>query len=156
MTKTYAVISERTGHTLISNATFKQVRRFINRKGYAVISEYTGEVIERKKPNYALIIVNVIACLFLAWIVLSTVDVVATNTEPNATQAEWNFYALITEHDERTIDGTVVATDTVLTTDGNVWTLDTDGIAVGEQVRVRFTTQGTDDVKDDKCVWLKH
>lgn len=156
MTNTYAVISERTGHTLIDHATFKQVRRFINRKGYAVISEYTGEVIEQKKPNYALIIINVITCLLLAWVAISTVDVVATNTEPNATQAEWNFYTLITEHDERIIDGTVIATDTVLTTDGNVWTLDTSGIAVGEYVRVCFTTEGTDDVEDDKCVWLKH
>lgn len=153
MTKTYAVISKRTGHTLINNATFKQVRRFINRKGYAVISEHTGEVIERKKLNYALVI-NVIACLFLAWVVLSTVDVATTNTEPNAIQAEWNFYALITKHDECTINGTVVATDTVLTTDGNVWTLDTSGISVGEQVRVYFTTESTDDVEDDKCVWL--
>ena len=120
MTNTYAVISEHTGHTLINKATYKQVKRFINRKGYAVVSEYTGEVIEHKKPNYALIIINVIACLFLAWIAISTIDVVATNAEPNATQAEWNFYALITEHDERTIDGTVVATNTVLTTDDNV------------------------------------
>lgn len=156
MTNTYAVISERTGHTLISNATLKQVKRFIKRKGYAVINEYTGEVIEHKKPNYALIIINVIACLFLAWIAISTIDVVATNAEPNATQAEWNFYALITEHDKRTIDGTVIATDTVLTTDGNVWELDTNGITMGKQVKVCFATEGTDDVKDDKCVWLKH
>lgn len=114
MTKTYAVISKRTGHTLINSATFKQVRRFINHKGYAVINEYTGEVIEHKKFNYALIIINVIACLFLAWVVFSTVDVMATNTKPNATQAEWNFYTFITEHNERAIN------DTVLTTDGNV------------------------------------
>lgn len=49
-----------------------------------------------KHTNKLLVITNILAVVLLAWLAASTIDVIATNNDPNATQAAWNIYTLIT------------------------------------------------------------
>ena len=59
-----------------------------------------GTVRERKKDtsmkaNRALIIINIIAVIALAWIAVSTIEVVSKNLDANPIYTAWNIYNLI-------------------------------------------------------------
>lgn len=59
-----------------------------------------GTVRERKKDtsmkaNRALIIINIIAVIALAWIAISTIEVVSKNLDANPIYTVWNIYNLI-------------------------------------------------------------
>ena len=62
-----------------------------------------GTVRERKKDtsmkanrkNIALIIINIIAVVLLAWIAVSTIEVVSKNLDANPIYTAWNIYNLI-------------------------------------------------------------
>ena len=62
-----------------------------------------GTVRERKKDssmkanrkNIALIIINIIAVILLAWIAASTIEVVSKNLDANPIYTAWNIYNLI-------------------------------------------------------------
>ena len=59
-----------------------------------------GTVRERKKDtsmkaNRALIIINIIAVIALAWIAASTIEVVSKNLDANPIYTVWNIYNLI-------------------------------------------------------------
>lgn len=59
-----------------------------------------GTVRERKKDtsmkaNRALIIINIIAVIALAWVAVSTIEVVSKNLDANPIYTVWNIYNLI-------------------------------------------------------------
>lgn len=59
-----------------------------------------GTVRERKKDtsmkaNRALIIINIIAVIALAWVAASTIEVVSKNLDANPIYTVWNIYNLI-------------------------------------------------------------
>lgn len=65
-----------------------------------------GTVRERKKDtsmkanrknntSKALIIINIIAVVLLAWVAASTIEVISNNLDANPTYAVWNIYNLI-------------------------------------------------------------
>ena len=62
-----------------------------------------GTVRERKKDtsmkanrkNIALIIINIIAVILLAWVAVSTIEVVSKNLDANPIYTVWNIYNLI-------------------------------------------------------------
>lgn len=59
-----------------------------------------GTVRERKKDtsmkaNRALIIINTIAVIALAWVAVSTIEVVSKNLDANPIYTAWNIYNLI-------------------------------------------------------------
>ena len=59
-----------------------------------------GTVRERKKDtsmkaNRALIIINIIAVIALAWVAVSTIEVVSKNLDANPIYTAWNIYNLI-------------------------------------------------------------
>ena len=59
-----------------------------------------GTVRERKKDtsmkaNRALIIINIIAVILLAWVEVSTIEVVSNNLDANPIYTVWNIYNLI-------------------------------------------------------------
>lgn len=65
-----------------------------------------GTVRERKKDtsmkanrknnaNRVLTIINIFAVIALAWIAVSTIEVISNNLDPNPTYAVWNIYNLI-------------------------------------------------------------
>ena len=62
-----------------------------------------GTVRERKKDtsmkanrkNIALIIINIIAVILLAWVAASTIEVVSKNLDANPIYTAWNIYNLI-------------------------------------------------------------
>ena len=47
------------------------------------------------KANRALIIINIIAVIALAWIAISTIEVVSKNLDANPIYTVWNIYNLI-------------------------------------------------------------
>ena len=50
---------------------------------------------KNNKASKALIIINIIAVITLAWIAASTIEVISNNLDPNPTYAVWNIYNLI-------------------------------------------------------------
>ena len=48
-----------------------------------------------RKSNKTLIIINTVATILLAWIAVSTIEVVSKNLDPNPIYAVWNIYNLI-------------------------------------------------------------
>ena len=47
------------------------------------------------RKNIALIIINIIAVILLAWIAVSTIEVVSKNLDANPIYTAWNIYNLI-------------------------------------------------------------
>jgi hypothetical protein len=49
----------------------------------------------KNNTSKALIIINIIAVILLAWIAASTIEVISNNLDANPTYAVWNIYNLI-------------------------------------------------------------
>ena len=47
------------------------------------------------RKNIALIIINIIAVILLAWVAASTIEVVGKNLDANPIYTAWNIYNLI-------------------------------------------------------------
>jgi adenylate kinase len=50
---------------------------------------------KNNKASKALTIINIFAVIALAWIAVSTIEVISNNLDPNPTYAVWNIYNLI-------------------------------------------------------------
>lgn len=50
---------------------------------------------KNNKASKALIIINIIAFILLAWVAVSTIEVVSKNLDANPIYTVWNIYNLI-------------------------------------------------------------
>ena len=60
--------------------------------------EKEGHTMKANRKNNAskvLTIINIFAVIALAWIAVSTIEVISNNLDPNPTYAVWNIYNLI-------------------------------------------------------------
>lgn len=60
--------------------------------------EKEGRTMKANRKNNAeriLTVINIFAVIALAWIAVSTIEVISNNLDPNPTYAVWNIYNLI-------------------------------------------------------------
>ena len=86
------------------NKLLKKIKKTIDK--YPRVCYNKGTVRERKKDtsmkanrknnaNKVLTLINIFAVIVLAWIGVSTIEVISNNLDPNPTYAVWNIYNLI-------------------------------------------------------------
>ena len=104
------------------------------------------------------LLVTIVVAL-LATICLLSVDIVKHNLMERELAAARS--AVTSDHDLRgnkadsairEVKGHYFAEDTILTEDGNMWSVNTDGIMDCELLLVWFDTMGTDSVEDDQII----
>ena len=76
----------------------KKIKKTIDKQPRVCYNKDT--VRERKKDtsmkaNRALIIINIIAVILLAWVAVSTIEVISKNLDANPIYAVWNIYNLV-------------------------------------------------------------